>query len=214
MAAAGHSLYRRLERRNRVVGVLRLLVPLGGAAVLAALGVQLLLASFTGRFGVERITITPEAITVEAPEYAGVLEDGSHYRVVAETARAATSRTDLIDLINAQVVLNRIDGVQLQADAISAQLDTTNQLTLVEGVAEIADSTGTTGTLVDSVFDWGRQVLTSEGAVAIDYADGTTVRAEGLTYDADAVVWTFRRSVVTLPATPGEDAATAEETDR
>jgi lipopolysaccharide export system protein LptC len=31
------------------------------------------------------------------------------------------------------------------------------------------------------------------------------VRAQGLVYDAAAMIWTFERSVVTLPATPGQD---------
>lgn len=204
-----HILYRRLARRNRRVRGLRVLVPLGGALVLAVLGAQIYLASFTGRFGIENISISPEAVTVDAPEYAGVLEDGSAYRVLAETARAATQRPDLIALSRAQVVLNRIDGVQMQADATQAKLDTVGQLVLVEGVAEIADSTGTTGSLRNSTFDWAAQRLTTEGPVAIDYADGTTLRAEGLVYDAQAKVWTFTRSVVTLPTTPGEDGSTA-----
>ncbi|MNL28221.1 hypothetical protein D3C87_1498570 [compost metagenome] len=72
------------------------------------------------------------------------------------------------------------------------------------GLADVADSTGTTGTLRDSVFDWRAQLLTTRGPVAIDYADGSTVRAQGLVYDAAAVDWTFERSVVTLPSTPGE----------
>lgn len=199
-------IHRRLRRRNGTVRVLRLAVPMLGALVLAALVLQIVLSSLGGRFSIGQISVSPEAITVQAPEYVGVLQDGSAYRVSAITARASTSRTDLIDLADAQLVLDRVDGVQLVADAASGQLDTTNQLTIVPGLADISDSTGTTGTLRDSVFDWQAQVLSSDGAVAIDYADGTTVRAEGLVYDAASVIWTFKRSVVTLPSTPGEDA--------
>ena len=208
MSSVGSQvLYRKLSRRNGRVRVLRLLVPFGGALVLAVLGAQIYISSFTGRFGIENISISPEAVTVDAPEYAGILEDGSAYRVVAETARAATSQPDLIALSRAQVVLNRIDGVQMQADATQAKLDTSGQLVLVEGVAEIADSTGTTGSLSNSRFDWAAQRFTTDGPVSIDYADGTTLRAEGLLYDAQAKVWTFIRSVVTLPTTPGEDGS-------
>lgn len=200
------SIHRRLETRNRLVAILRIGIPVLGSIVLAGLGFQIYLASFTGRFDVGSISVSPEAVSVEAPEYAGVLADGSAYRVSAGSALARLEHPDLIDLQQARLVLNRVDGVQLQADAEEAQLDTTNQLTLIAGEAEIADSTGTTGTLTDSVFDWGAQVLTTRGAVVIDYADGTSVRAQGLIYDADAIVWTFSRSVVTLPSTPGEDS--------
>ncbi|MBE7733432.1 hypothetical protein [Devosia faecipullorum] len=203
-ATADLRVYRRLERRNRLIGVLRLLVPAMGALVLAGLVLQLYLSSLTGRFAVGRIEVTPDAIIVDAPEYAGMLEDGSSYRVWAEAARAALERTESIDLGGAHLLVQRPDGVQIEVDAAEAQLDTAGQLTLVPGLADFADTTGTTGTIHDSVFDWQAQRLTSRGAVAIDYADGSSVRAEGLDYDAASKVWTFSRAIVTLPSTPGE----------
>lgn len=206
-ATAAPLTYRRLQQRNRAVRWLRLLVPLLGAAVLVALLAQIIVSSLGGRFSVGSVSVSPEAVTVETPDYVGVMQDGSAYRVSAATARSATSRPDLIQLAEAKLVLNRSDGIQLTADAAQAQLDTTNQLTTVAGLAEISDSRGTTGTLRNSAFDWQAQVLTTNGAVAIDYADGSTVRAEGLHYDAATMVWSFTRSVVTLPSTPGADDA-------
>lgn len=188
---------------------MRLAVPLVGALVLGGLIGQIYLASTGGRFGIDQLSVTPEAVTIDTPEYVGALTDGSTYRVWAATARAATGQSDIIDLVDARLVVNRVDGVQLTMEAATAQLDTTNQLTIVPGIAEVADSTGTTGSLNDSVFDWSSQELTSKGRVLIDYADGTRIRAEGLVYDAAAIVWTFKRSVVTLPSTPGEDGADA-----
>jgi lipopolysaccharide export system protein LptC len=213
-AAVPNRQFQRIERRNQLVSVLRIVVPLGGALVLAVLGIQIVLSTLTSRFGIERITISPEAITVDAPEYSGILQDGSAYRVSADTARASTARTDIIDLNNAKLVLNRQDGVQFQADAAQAQLDSTNQLVMVGGVADIGDTRGMTGTLTNSVFDWNAQVLTTNGPVVINQADGTTVVAEGLVYDAGAVIWTFTRSVVTLPSTPGEDNSSSGDTDQ
>ncbi len=205
-------LHQRLERRNRLVSILRLGLPAMGLIVLLGLVVQIYLGSLTGRFGVGRIEVTPEAVIVDAPEYAGVLEDGSSYRVWAEQARAELGRTDLINLSTAQLVVDRPDGVQMQVDAAAAQLDTTNELTIVPGLADIADTTGTVGTLTDSVFHWGSQTLKTSGDVAIDYADGSSVRSKGLEYNAAAKVWTFSRAVVTLPSTPGEnpDAGSGE----
>lgn len=197
--------YQRLARRNGRVAVLRLAVPVLGAVVLGGLMAQIYLASLTGRFDIAQLTVTPDTVTIEAPVYVGTLADGSSYRVWAETAMAATAQSELIDLRQAQLVINRIDGVQLTMQAAQAQLDMASQITLVPGVAEVADSTGTSGTLRDSVFDWHAQVLTTRGPVAIDYADGSAVRAEGLVYDAAQILWTFDRSVVTLPSTPGAD---------
>ncbi|WIY52884.1 hypothetical protein O9Z70_15745 [Devosia sp. YIM 151766] len=203
-ATAQLQMYQRLARRNRFVAMLRLGIPAMGLVVLAGLMVQIYLASFTGRFGVGRIEVTPETIIVDAPEYAGILSDGSAYRVWAETAQAHRARTDLIALSGAHLVIDRVDGVQLQIDAAAAQLDMAGQITTIPELADIADSTGMTGTLTDSVFDWEAQTLNTKGAVSIDNADGSTVRAEGLVYDAEAVVWTFSRAVVTLPIATGE----------
>ncbi|MBF0680497.1 MAG: hypothetical protein IR164_16350 [Devosia sp.] len=199
------SLYGRLRRRNRLVAALRLGVPLLGAATLVGLLAQIYLSSLGNRYGIGQIVVTPDAITVEAPEYAGVLEDGSSYRVTADLARAATTNTDLIGLGNASIVLNRPDGVQMQASATSAELDALREKVIAAGITEIADSTGTTGTLENAEFDWPSQTLTTSGPVVIDYADGTAIRAETLVFDADARIWTFARAIVTLPATPGEE---------
>ena len=207
--AATRQSYQRLVRRNRTVNLLRFIVPLVGALVLGGLMAQIYLASLGGRFGIDRLSITPDSVAIEAPEYVGALADGSTYRVWAETARATAERSDLIDLTQARLVINRVDGVQLVLEAQSAQLDTTNQLTLVPGRTEVSDSTGTTGTLDDSIFDWHSQLLTTRGPVAVDYADGSKVRAKGLVYDAAKIVWTFEGSVVTLPETPGEDMSEA-----
>jgi lipopolysaccharide export system protein LptC len=207
--AATRQSYQRLVRRNRTVNVLRLVVPLVGALVLGGLMAQIYLASLTGRFGIDRLSITPDSVAIDAPEYVGALADGSTYRVWAETARATAERSDLIDLTQARLIINRVDGVQLVLEAENAQLDTTNQLTLVPGRTEVSDSTGTTGTLDDSIFDWHSQLLTPRGPVVVDYADGSKVRAKGLVYDAAKIMWTFEGSVVTLPETPGEDGSEA-----
>ncbi|MBD8066390.1 hypothetical protein IC608_13015 [Devosia sp. PTR5] len=201
-AADRASVYRRLQRRNRTVSVLRLAVPALGFVVLLALSAQIYLSSLGSRFGIDHLTVTPVSIDVDAPEYTGLLEDGSSYRVSAAVARAATSQTEIIDLSEASLSVTNVDGVEMTADAPRARLDTVNQTVQVPGTAQIGDSTGTEGTLTDSVFDWSSQVLTTEGPVAIDYADGAAVRAEGLVYDAKTAIWTFNRATVTLPDTP------------
>lgn len=209
--AATRQSYERLVRRNQAVNRLRFVIPLVGALVLGGLMAQIYMASLTGRFGIDQVSITPDSVAIEAPEYVGALADGSSYRVWAETARATAERSDLIDLAQARLVINRIDGVQLTMEAASAQLDTTNQLTLVPGRTDVSDTTGTTGTLDDSIFDWQSQMLTTRGRVVVNYADGSSVRAYGLIYDAANIVWTFDRSVVTLPATPGEETGDQSE---
>jgi len=60
------------------------------------------------------------------------------------------------------------------------------------------------------VFDYAKQTLTGDGPVHIDYADGTTIDASGIYYDAQAQSWSFTNASVTLPATPGAETTEKE----
>jgi hypothetical protein len=197
--------YQRLAARNRIVAILRIGVPAIGLVVLVGLVGQIYLSSLTSRFGVGQITVTREAVNVDAPEYAGVLDDGSRYHVSAASAQAALDATDLIELSDARLRVIRTNGVTMEASAAAAQLDTTNELVIIAGPAHVVESTGTTSVLNDSVFDWQAQTLTSKGAVSVDYADGTHLVAKGLVYQAKSMIWTFSGATVTLPQTPGAE---------
>ncbi|KRA96480.1 hypothetical protein ASD83_15305 [Devosia sp. Root685] len=197
--------YRRLLRRNRVVGVLRFAVPAAGLVLFLALIIQITISSFGGRYGIGKIEVTPDRIRVETPEYAGTLSDGSTYRVWAEEAAAAIANTDLITMTNVRVMLERADGVRREASAEDAVLDTVTQQVRVAHRTEISESSGISGHINDSIFDWASQTLTARGPVTINYSDGSTVRAEGLVHEADRNRWTFTKAIVTLPETPGEE---------
>lgn len=196
--------YRRLTRRNRIVSVLRLAVPALGALTLAVLAGQIYLSSLSNRFGVGQISVSRDGVSVDAPEYAGLLDDGSAYRVTASAARAAMNETDRIALTDAVLEVDRTSGVSQRAESDQALLDTTNQLVFIDGIAHFTDSTGTVGVLEQSVFDWANSVLTAKGPVTINYSDGSDIKAAGMVYDAKQQTWTFTGATVTLPSTPGE----------
>ena len=197
------AIYRGLQARNRVVSILRIGIPALGIVALSALMLQIYVSSRTSRFGIGQIAVSSESITVETPEYSGLLDDGTAYRVSATSAQAAVDATDRIGLTDASLTMVKPDGVTMLVDARAAVLDTTNQLVEVEDIAEVSNSLGTSGLLRNSVFDYAAQRLTGNGPVDIDYHDGTTILAEGLTYDATTLIWTFTRATVTLPDTPG-----------
>ncbi|KQX38572.1 hypothetical protein ASD04_07845 [Devosia sp. Root436] len=202
-AAQRLAIYRGLQSRNRVVAILRVGIPALGIVALAALLLQIYVSSQTSRFGIGQIAVSSDSVTIEMPEYSGVLDDGTAYHVSALAARAAVEATDRIDLTDAALTMTRPDAVTMQVDARAAVLDTTSQLVEIEGVAEVSNSLGTSGIFRQSVFDWTAQRLVGNGPVSIDYADGTKLVAEGVTYDAVSLVWTFTRATVTLPDTPG-----------
>ena len=202
-AAQRLAVYRRLEARNRVVAVLRIGVPALGVIALSLLMLQIYVSSTASRFGISQIVVSPESVTVETPQYSGLLDDGTAYRVSASSAQAAIDATDRIGLSQAALTMVKPDGVTIEVEASDAVLDTAGQVVEIAGMAEVADSLGTAGILFDSVFDYEAQHLTGRGPVSVDYADGTRIEAEGLAYDATTMVWTFNRATVTLPDTPG-----------
>ena len=209
-AAQRLAIYRGLEARNRIVAILRIGIPALGVVALAALMLQIYVSSRTSRFGVGRIAVSSDSVTVETPQYSGVLDDGTAYRVSAVAAQAAADATDRIGLSEATLAMLRPDGVTMLVDARSALLDTTNQVVEIAGIAEVSNSLGTAGVLRNSVFDYAAQRLVGNGPVSIDYQDGTQLEAEGLTYDATTMVWTFTRATVTLPDTPGAKQSAME----
>ncbi|MBU1304064.1 MAG: hypothetical protein KKF33_00905 [Alphaproteobacteria bacterium] len=195
--------YQGLIRRNRVVGVLRLAVPVVGALVLIALIGEIYISSLGTRFGVGRIEVTRDSVSIDTPEYAGVLDNGTAYRVWASQARAAIGDTNRVALTDARLVMRKRDGVTTTITAVASTLDLANETVTIPGVANIVESTGTVGTIVNSVFDYANQKLVGEGPVHVDQADGTTLDSVGMTYDTNTARWTFSRAIVTLPSTPG-----------
>jgi lipopolysaccharide export system protein LptC len=211
--AQRHATYRRLALRNRVVSILRIGVPALGLITLVGLIGQIYLSSLGSRFGVGQLSVTPDSVIVDAPEYTGLLDDGTAYHISAVRAQAATDAVDQVALRDAALRMTRLDGVIMTVDAEAATLDTTRQLVIVPGNARLGNSLGTRGVIADSVFDYQAQQLVGQGPVTIDYADGTHLVAEGITYDAAGLVWTFTRATVTLPDTPGADRARANATE-
>ena len=197
------AIYRGLQARNRVVSILRVGIPALGVVALSALMLQIYVSSRTSRFGIGQIAVSSESITVETPEYSGLLDDGTAYRVSAISAQAAIDATDRIALSDATLTMVKPDGVTMLVETPAAVLDTTNQIVEIAGEARIGNSLGTSGILRNSIFDYAAQHLTANGPASIDYEDGTELEAEGLTYDAVALVGTFTRATVTLPDTPG-----------
>lgn len=198
-----YRIYRRLDARNRVVAVLRIAVPVLGVLVLAALMAQIYLSSLGGRFGVGQVSITRDTILVDAPEYTGLLDDGTSYHVSATKAQAGTDAPHRIQLSHAALTMERLNGVSTLVTADAAILDTVTQQVEIAGVAHVEESTGTRATLHDTVFDYRTQMLTGRGPALVDYADGTNLVADAMNYDVLAQVWTFTRASVTLPDTPG-----------
>jgi lipopolysaccharide export system protein LptC len=198
------AIYDSLVRRNRLVAILRVGLPILGGIVLAGLLVRLYLGSLVPDFGFANITIDRDNLVVEAPAYSGVGADGTVYSVGAASARASIGDTDLIHLTDASFALKQPAGATYEARATKARLRMSSQVVTVDGPTEIGGSDGMTGIIHDAEVEIGTERMRSGGEVRLSFSGGTTVEAATMSYDGKAQLWQFDRATVVLGATPGE----------
>jgi len=197
------AIYDALNRRNRLVGLLRIVVPGIGLLVLAVLGIQMAIASLGRDFQIGSISIERDRLRIETPSYAGRMDDGGSYEVSAAAAEASLSALNLIDLENALVVVNRPNGVQAAATAAAAQIETELQQVNVPGVTELSETTGITGQLTGMLFDFAAQTVSASGPVTLTFAGGQTLDAAGMTFETATGRWTFSKVTLVVPDLPG-----------
>lgn len=197
------AIFNALSARNRVIAILRIGVPIIGVLVFLGVVAQIFIAGIANDFGIGRVTVNGDSITVDTPTYAGIMGNGNTYRVSAEGARTALTDLNIIDLQKATVVLQKPDGAEMTAHADIASLETIRQTASVPEVAHVSDSSGSAGTLNKVFIDWPRQTMKAE-KVSFQLSGGATLDADSLDYDARTAIWTFRRATLTLPDLPGE----------
>ena len=206
-------LYARLKLRNRVVGVLRWVVPMLGILVFLGLLVQIVLDSIGDQFGFSNVRIDRDNLVVDTPQLSAIGSDGTAYTVSAATARTAIGAAGRIDMTEAKLVVHPKQGGEIIATAATANMETTDQVVRVDGVTRLSDQDGMEGTLLDMFADFPNQRMTTGGAVALRLSDGTTLDAETMSFDGNTQTWTFNKASLVLQMTPGE-ATPADATRR
>ncbi|MFY8031936.1 MAG: hypothetical protein ACOVO5_08895, partial [Devosia sp.] len=78
------AIYEALVRRNRLVRILRVGLPLLGAIVLLGLLVQLVVGSLLDEFNISGISIDRDNLVVETPSYSSMTADGTQYAVASQ----------------------------------------------------------------------------------------------------------------------------------
>ncbi len=193
------ALYRRLNRRNRVVGILRLVVPAAGAFVLAVLLAQIVIANIADTFGIDGVSIERDRLVIATPEYSGVMANGTRYTVSAESAKAAAGSSDVMELTDATLHLVREDGYEMTIRAASSDFSLAAETVDVPGLMRVSDSRGMTARLRDNHVDWTAQTLVSEESVWARFDDGTVLTASGLVHDAAEQTWDFEDARLVVP---------------
>lgn len=206
-----HALYRRFARRNRLVGVLRAVVPAAGLLLLAAPFGGMLVSAFAPGFSIEGLRLENDTLVIEAPRFEGTLPGGDAYYMTAKRAESRVGDLDTIDLYDLDLDLSGAAGYRANAVFSRAQWTlSTEQLYSNEDVV-VSDSTGASGVLAGVEMDWPGQVITSGGPVRFDFAGGNRLRAQEMYYDINASHWRFTR--VLLEMTPAEDSGAERDID-
>jgi hypothetical protein len=198
------ALYARLNRRNRLVGLLRWLVPACGLLVFVALLAMIVIDNLSQRFGYSNIRIDRDNLVVETPRLTSTGEDGTLYALSARAAKVAPLRNDLIDMQDAVFTMTPPEGAAMQAEAAEAQFQTNDQLLSVPGIAHVTSSAGLDGTLEGVFADLMNWKMVASGNVDITMPSGSHIVSNGMTYDRETGIYTFKNARVTLNATPGE----------
>lgn len=197
--------------RNRVVGVLRFVVPGLGLAAFLLLGAQIYMGNLARQYGVAGIRIERGTVVVEAPQYAGTGGNGTRYLATAKEARTPLMGGHEIDMSDATLELLGADGVTYFTTAPTAHMDTRSETITAPGRIDVTGSDGLVGTMHDVDVNVNADRLTSKGAAHFVMADGTIIEGADMVRVGD--IWTFTRASVTVPGLPApeDDALSADE---
>lgn len=200
---ARERLYAALTRRNRLVGMLRVAVPVAGAIVLAVVLGGIVLDNLREQFGFASIHIDRDNLVVAAPRVTAIGDDGTLYAATAGMAKVRIGSTDLVDMTDAEFTMTSTLGVTFSAAAPAATLQTAAQTLAVPGRLAVKSNDGLSGTLEDFFGDMLNYTMVAHGAVDLTFPAGMQVQSQGMTFDGNTKLWTFTRATVTLPETPG-----------
>lgn len=200
------AIYEALLRRNRVVRILRVGLPMLGGIVLAGLLLQLMVASVLGQFGISNVKIDRNNLVVETPSYSSMTADGTMVTVQSLAARTALGDTDLLHLENAELHVTKPTGLWMHAAATMAEMRLSTQGVFVPGDMAISDSRGTTGTIRQVRANLVGEGMESDGNAVIRYHNGMVIEAERMRYSGKTGQWVFEQATLTVPATARQKA--------
>ena len=186
-----HLRFKRLNRRNNFVMILRFAIPVLGLLVAGFLIFQIILTNIYKGFGISGLRVEQDQVVIDNPSYGGVAGDGTRYSIVADGARISVSNTDIINLQNATITIQQTDGYEMIATTATAQMDLSKQLVIARGVMYTEDSQEVVGEFNNSTIDWAAQTFVADGEVKVEFKDGAIIIAQSLVYDAATQIWDF-----------------------
>lgn len=202
------AVFAQLKRRRRLVRALRVAVPAIGLVALAALAGQIYFASVGGGFSAGGIRLDRDRLVVERPTISGALAGNGRYELTADTAEAPIANATSADLTAIEMLLLFEDGGSARAVADSGVIHFGPRQLVTEDIVTLTSSRGDTGRLAGAVIDVVEQQFSNTGGVDFTFADGATLNADAMQYEATRGIWRFEG--VTLRFRPPPLAASPE----
>lgn len=211
LAAPSHfeQLFARVERRRRLVKLLRWIIPAVGSVIFLALTVPLLIDSLLPTAQFEGIRLEQDKLVVDAPRATGVLSDGGTYEMTAKSATTKIINQDMIDLIDMKATMNFVDGENIVGTSATGTFSLKSNILALNSQIDILSSQNDQGEIGTGIADLDAQIFNGYDGVAFDFANGSTLRAENMHYDGEGQYWKFERASLTIP--PQNEQANDDE---
>jgi lipopolysaccharide export system protein LptC len=192
------ALLKRLKRRSNFVRALRVLVPGIGLVLLLVLMLPVLWDSLLPNASFEGIRIDESRLVVDAPRAKGTMSDGGSYLFTAETASSEITNQDLVDLTELVGTFNFADGTITRATSENGTYQFSTELLALTSLINITSSQGDKGAIGNGIADIKKQQFSGKDGVDFTFADGTTLKAETMEYDAGRGKWVFGKATLVM----------------
>ncbi|MDQ0314113.1 LPS export ABC transporter periplasmic protein LptC [Amorphus orientalis] len=154
------------RRHTRFVKTLRVLLPLGGMAIVALIFGTAIVKSFLP-VGVGTLNVTSEGLEMNDPNLAGRLNDGRAYKVSAARAMQSFSDTSRITLTDLVATLKASEDQDITVNSRGGLFDTDDEwLTLSDGIV-LTTTDGYRADLSSARLDFRNGSMVSDEPVAI-----------------------------------------------
>lgn len=194
------------RRHSRLVRLLRVLLPLAAAGILAAYALTLIVSWHlsAGRLKVAGIQVTADDLTMKDPVYFGVNKDGGRYQVQAKRAVVGLNQNAPIKLIDISGELMQSGNAVTKLKAKHGLFDNPKgELELFDGI-EVDGSNGLAARLSRAMVYSKESRIVSKHPVVASTATGS-VQASAMTMHTKTKAVAFRGevSVRMLPGAQG-----------
>lgn len=201
--------YENFVRHNKIISILRWVVPVVGVVFLSIPVIEYNLRKIIDILPFEGIFLQNDTLVVDAPKFEGVTAAGAAYSMSAESAESYIGNLDVTALRG--LVVDIVDGTDYTANVRfkTAQWTMSQELLVSNDDVFVTDSTGVKGVLAGVEVNWPKQIVASDGPVMFSFDNGTQINGRQMVYDLSAAKWTFTKVNVTMA--PEADAG--EERD-